>query len=405
MSATLICGISQLVTNDLTMGTGRLGVIPDAHVVVSEGVIQEIGRGARLPAADYRIDLRGRCLIPGFVDSHTHVVFAGERSSEFAARMCGQPYTGGGIQKTVAATRSASTEELRRHTALLVEEARCQGTTTVEIKSGYGLDIENELRMLQIAHEFTPEVTFLGAHVVPSEYAGRADDYVDLVCGEMMDHCAPLAKWVDVFCEPRADGAFDADQTRCVLAAGSKHGLIGRVHAAQLGPGPGARVAVECGAASIDHSTYLTDDDIDVLKAAGEKSPVVTFLPIVEYATRHPFPDARRVLDAGLTVALASDCNPGTCFSNSMSLAISLAVHQMGMSPEEALWAATAGGAAALHRSDLGRIVRGGPADLAVVDAPNHLYLSYRTGVPLVRALSPAELAGTHIVTEREGMQ
>lgn len=395
MSATVITGIAQLVTNDPTRGEGPLGLLTDAYLVVSEGQVRDLGSGGTAPAADRCIDLGGRCLIPGFVDSHSHVVFAGDRSGEFAARMRGEPYTGGGIQTTVAATRAAGTSELRARTARLVDQARRQGSTTLEIKSGYGLGIEDERRLLDVAAEFTSEVTFLGGHVVPSEYAGRPDDYVDLVCGAMMDRCAPVAKWVDVFCEPLATGAFDSEQSRRILRAGAEHGLQGRIHACQLGPGDGVRVAVECGAASIDHATYLTDADVQLLESVGPRRPVVTFLPIVEYSTRHPFPDTRRVLDAGLTVALATDCNPGTCFSSSMSLTISLAVHQMGMSPEEALWSATAGGAAALRRTDIGWIGVGAAADLAVIDAPNHLYLSYRSGVPLVSAVDLGESADT----------
>jgi imidazolonepropionase len=317
-------------------------------------------------------------VLPGFVDSHAHLVFAGDRAAEFAARMAGQPYTAGGIRSTVAATRAASREALGRRTAALVAEAARSGTTTIEAKSGYGLTVDDERRALEVAGAHADEVTFLGAHVVPPEYAGRPDDYVDLVRGPMLDACAPLARWVDVFCER---GAFDADQSRAVLQAGVVRGLVPRVHANQLGPGPGVRLAVELDAASADHVTHLTDDDVAAL--AGSRT-VATLLPGAEFSTRSPYPDARRLLDAGVTVALASDCNPGTSFTTSMPFCIALAVRELRMTPDEAVWAATAGGARALRRSDVGHLGVGARADVVLLDAPSHLHLAYRPGVPLV---------------------
>jgi imidazolonepropionase len=318
------------------------------------------------------------------VDSHTHLVFAGDRAAEFDARMSGEAYDGGGIATTVAATRAATDEELRARLAGLVAEARAQGTTTVEIKSGYGLTTADEARALRLAAEVTEETTFLGAHVVPPEYAGRTDDYVALVTGPMLAACAPHARWIDVFCEPASPHAFDGDQARAVLIAGAHAGLALRVHANQLSAGPGVRLGVELGAASVDHCTHLSPADVDAL-AAG--STVATLLPGVEFATRSRYPDARMLLDAGATVALATDCNPGSCFTSSMPFVIALAVREMRMTPGEAVWAATAGGAAALRRRDVGHVVVGARADLVVLDGPSHRYLAYRPGVPLAKAL------------------
>ncbi|WP_222705290.1 imidazolonepropionase [Corynebacterium provencense] len=385
-TTTLITGISELVTNDGP--DWDLGVIPGAAVLVEDGTVTWTGTAATAPDAERTVDVGGRAVIPGFVDSHSHIVFAGDRSAEFTARMAGAAYDGGGIASTVAATRSATDDALRERARRLVGEARAQGTTLLEVKSGYGLDTTQEKRLLGIAHEVTGEVTFLGGHVVPAEYRHDPDAYVHLVAGAMTQACAPSARWGDVFCEPHSPVAFDEDQSREILESARNHGLGLRVHGAQLGPGPGPRLAVELGAASVDHATFLTDADIDLLsQAAGSGGPVVTFLPVVEFSTRQPYPDARRVIDAGITVAVATDCNPGTCYSNSMSMAMAIAVREMGMTPDEALWAATAGGARALRRADVGKIAPGSRADLAVVDAPSRDHIVYRAGVPLVRAL------------------
>jgi len=377
----LVTNIGELVTNDPALGEGPLGILTDAALVVQEGHIAWVGPATRAPAADYGLDVAGAAVIPGFVDSHTHLVFAGDRVDEFEARMRGIPYTGGGIATTVAATRSADDAALRANLARLVLEARRQGTTTIEIKSGYGLTVADEARSLRLAREATPETTFLGAHVVPPEYAGRTEEYVALVTGPMLAEAAPHARWVDVFCER---GAFDVDAARTVLWAGMAAGLTPRVHANQLGPGPGVALAVEVGAASADHCTHLSDQDIDAL--AGSDT-VATLLPGAEFSTRSPYPDARRLLDAGVTVALASDANPGSSYTTSMPFCIALAVREMRMTPAEALWAATAGGAAALRRDDVGRLSPGARADLAVLDAPSYRHLAYRPGVPLVRTV------------------
>jgi imidazolonepropionase len=387
--STLVTGIVELVTNDEALGDGILGLVGEAALVVEDGVVAWVGPAASAPDADARIDVGGRAVIPGFVDSHSHLVFAGDRSAEFEARMSGARYDGGGIGSTVAATRAASDDELRGRLRGLVAEMRAQGTTTVEVKSGYGLTVEDEARALRLAGEVTSETTFLGAHVVPSEYAGRVDAYVDLVTGPMLAACAPHARWIDVFCEPASAHAFDGDAARAVLTAGRAAGLELRVHANQLSAGPGVALAVELGAASADHCTHLTDADVDAL-AGG--STVATLLPGVEFSTRSPYPDARRLLAAGITVALATDCNPGSCFTSSMAFCLALAVREMGMTPAEALWAATAGGATALRRPDVGRLSPGARADLAVVDAPSFRHLAYRPGVPLMRTLElPAE--------------
>ena len=347
-------------------------------LVIEDGRVAAVERvGA---AADERLDAAGRCVIPGFVDSHTHLVFAGDRSAEFAARMAGAPYRAGGIRETVSATRAASDEELRSLAAGRRAEALRAGITTLEVKSGYALDLDGEQRLCRLAAELTDEVTFLGAHVVPGEFEGRADDYVELVCGEMLAACAPHCRWVDVFCE---QGAFDAEQSRAVLAAGAAAGLGMRVHANQLGPGPGVGLAVELGAACADHCTHLSDEDVAAL--AGSET-VATLLPATDFSTRQPYPDARRLLDAGATVAIATNCNPGSSYTTSMAFCIALAVREMGMTAEEALRAATLGGARALRCSDVGHLGIGARGDAVVLDAPSPDHLVYRPGVPLVAA-------------------
>jgi imidazolonepropionase len=383
--STLVTRIGELVTA-VPDGADPLGVRRDAAVVVEHGRVAWVGAASGAPPADHAVDVGGRAVVPGFVDSHSHLVFAGDRAGEFAARMAGEPYDGGGIASTVAATRAASDHELRRLLAARVAEMRAQGTTTVEVKSGYGLTVDDEARALRLAREVTTETTFLGAHVVPPEARGERAAYLDLVTGPMLEACAPHARWADVFCEPASPHAFDADEARAVLEAAAAAGLGLRLHGNQLAPGPGVRLAVELGAASVDHCTHLTDADLDALAGAAGTT-VATLLPGVEFSTRSPYPDARRLLDAGAGVALATDCNPGTCYSSSMPLVMALAVREMRMTPGEALLAATVGGAAALRRDDVGRLSVGARADLTVLDAPSHLHLAYRPGVPIARAL------------------
>jgi imidazolonepropionase len=385
--ALLISGIAELVTNDPAVDGTPLGVLRDASLVVDDGRVVWLGPASTAtPAADSHFDAAGRAIVPGFVDTHTHLAFAGDRAAEFAVRMAGASYDGGGIAATVAATRAASDDELRRLLAGRGGALRSGGTTTVEIKSGYGLDVAHEARLLRLARELTGETTFLGAHVVPPGV--DRTEYVHLVTGPMLDACAPYARWIDVFCEPASPHAFDGDESRAVLLAGRAKGLGLRVHGNQLAPGPGVQLAVELGAASVDHCTHLTDDDVAAL-AGGDT--VATLLPAVEFSTRSPYPDARRLLDAGVTVALASDCNPGTSYTSSMPFVIALAVRETGMTPAEALWAATAGGAQALRRDDVGRIAVGAPADLTLLDAPTHLHLAYRPGMAIAHALDTSD--------------
>ena len=389
-TTTVIDNIGLLVTNEPGLGEGMLGTLANASIVVADGYVVSVGPAGQL--ADRRIDADGRCLIPGFVDSHTHLLFAGDRSDEFAARMAGRAYSAGGIRTTVQATRSASGAELSDLAGRRIAESRRAGITTTEIKSGYGLSVEHERRSLDIASTHSSETTFLGAHVVPDEFVGRADDYVHLVCHEMLAAARPFARWIDAFCE---HGAFDADQCRAVLSAGRDAGLGMRLHGNQLGHGPGVQLAVDMGCASVDHCTYLTDTDISAL--AGSDT-VATFLPVADFSTRQPYPDARRVLDAGVKVALATNCNPGSSYTTSMSLCIALAVRDMYMTIDEAVRAATLGGAVALRRTDVGRLVPGCRADAVMLHAPSYTHLVYRPGVPLV---AMTLVAGDVVWTDR----
>ncbi|WP_042375332.1 imidazolonepropionase [Streptacidiphilus neutrinimicus] len=375
---TLITNIGSLLTNDPELGT-----LTDAAIVLEGDTVAWVGAAVAAPDADTRVDAEGRAVIPGFVDSHAHLVFAGDRTAEFNARMSGQAYTAGGIRTTVAATRAASDEQLDANLRRYFGEMLRQGTTTVEVKSGYGLTVEDEARALRIAGVHTPETTYLGAHVVAPEFAEDPAGYVALVTGEMLDACAPYARYVDVFCER---GAFDGDQARAILTAGAARGLTPRVHANQLTQGPGVQLAVELGAASADHCTHLSDEDVKALADARETT-VATLLPGAEFSTRAVYPDARRLIDAGATVALSTDCNPGSSFTSSMSFCIAVAVRDMGMTPDEAVVAATLGGARALRRTDVGHLAPGARADLALLDAPSHVHLAYRPGVPLVSAV------------------
>lgn len=374
---TLLHNVGELITND-PAADDLLGVVTDAALVIDDGRVAWVGPSAAAPSADEAIDCDGAAVMPGFVDSHAHLVFAGDRSAEFAARMAGQPYAAGGIRTTVAATRAASDEELRARVAHLVGELERQGSTTYEIKSGYGLTTPDEARSLRIAAEFTDETTYLGAHVVPPEFDGDRSGYIDLVCGDMLDACAPHARWADVFCDR---GAFDADETTAILTAAQGRGLMPRVHANQLQHGPGVQVAVEVGAASADHCTHLSDADVALL---ADSDTVATLLPGAEFSTRAPFPDARRLIDAGVTVALATDCNPGSSYTTSMPFCIAVGVRDMHFTVAEALWSATAGGATALRRTDVGGLTPGQRADLMILNAPSALHLAYRPGVDLI---------------------
>ena len=380
----VVTGISSLVTNDASLERGKLGIIEDAALVVGDdNKIAWTGESINLPRefANNAINVGGRAIIPGFVDSHTHLVFGGDRATEFEARMSGKTYTAGGIRTTMAATRASTNDVLVANARRLASEALHTGTTTLETKSGYGLSVLDETRSMQVATTITSETTFLGAHVVPPE--SSIDDYVNLVCGEMLTQCAPNAKWIDVFCD---HGAFDVDHARAILSAGAHAGLGLRIHANQLQHGGGVQLGVEMGVASCDHCTHLNDADVSALADTKGKT-VATLLPTAELCTRAKFPDSRRLLDAGVTVALASDCNPGSSYTTSMPLVISLAVLNMNMTCDEALWSATAGGAAALRRTDIGALHVGAQADFALLNSPSHIHLAYRPGVKLVDAV------------------
>ncbi len=377
-------GIGTLVTNDPSLDRGKLGIIKNASLVVDDqNKIALACEATKLPR-EFRgmaIDVEGRAIVPGFVDSHTHLVFGGDRAEEFEARMSGKPYSAGGIRTTVAATRGSNSDLLVANARRLANEALHTGTTTLETKSGYGLSIVDETRSLQVANEITSETTFLGAHVVPAE--SQIDDYVALICGEMLKQCAPHAKWIDVFCDR---GAFEVDHARSILKAGANAGLGLRIHANQLQQGGGVQLGVELGVASCDHCTHLASADIDAL-ASTKGGTVATLLPTAELCTRSQFPDARRLIDSGITVALASDCNPGSSYTTSMPLVISLAVLKMNMTCDEAVWSATAGGAAALRRNDIGNLAVGSHADFAVLNSRSHIHLAYRPGVKIIDAV------------------
>ena len=378
MSQTLIKNIGLLVTNNSEVDGTPLGLINNAGLLIEHGKVKWIGASESAPSAEKTIDASGKCVIPGFVDSHNHLIFAGDRSKEFAARMAGQKYEAVGIAYTVDLTRKASDGDLLSNAQRLQHEALHSGTTTIEIKSGYGLTVKDEVRSLLIAKQLTTETTFLGAHVVPSEYGDKSDDYVDLVCGAMLTEVAPHAKWIDVFCDR---GAFTTEQARKVLKAGIAAGLKPRLHANQLEQGDGIALGVELDAASVDHVSHFNQSDIE--KLAGSKT-VATLLPGAEFSTRSAYPDARKLLDAGVTVALAADCNPGSSYTTNMPLIIALAVREMFMSPEQALWSATKGGAQALRRSDVGHLSVGANADLVILKESSYIHLAYRPGVNLI---------------------
>jgi imidazolonepropionase len=380
MSDLLVTDIGCLVTNDPAFDGSPLGLISNAAFTVTDGKVSWVGAKSAAKVTEFEnvISANGKAVIPGFVDSHNHLIFNGDRAVEFSARMQGLPYSAGGINYTVEQTRKANDLELRANAAGLVIEGISSGSTTVEIKSGYGLTIADEVRSLKIAREFTEEVTFLGAHVVPAEFKSAPDDYVAMVCGPMLDAVAPIAKWIDVFCER---GAFTPDQTREILSAGIAKGLLPRLHANQLEPGEGIQVGVELGAASVDHISHYSQSDISLLAGS---TTVATLLPGAEFSTRSKYPDARPLFEAGINVAIASDCNPGSSFTTNMPLMISLAVREMFFTPEQALWSATKGGALALRRKDVGHLNVGASADFAILSSQSYLHLAYRPGVNLV---------------------
>lgn len=380
MSSFLVTNIGELVTNSSEYGPTPLGIVRDAAILVENEHIAWVGRAidAQSISADVRVDAQDAAVIPGFVDSHAHLIFAGDRANEFEARMSGAAYTAGGIKSTIAATRTATDDELRTNLRRLIHEANSSGTTTIECKSGYGLTVLDETRSLKIAQEVTSETTYLGAHIVPAEFSERRDEYVSLVVGEMLDACAPYAKWIDVFCDR---GAFDPESTRRILKAGIAKGLLPRIHANQLEQGEGVQIAVEFDAASADHCTHLSQADVDALASSGT---VATLLPGAEFSTRSAYPNARALIDAGAMVAIATDCNPGSSYTTNMPICIALAVREMHMTPAEALAAATLGGAKAIRREDIGHLTPGTRADFVLLNAPTYLHLAYRPGVNLI---------------------
>jgi imidazolonepropionase len=378
MSQILVKNIGLLVTNNPSLGSTQLGILKNAALLAENGQITWVGDSQSAPTAQNVIDADGKCVIPGFVDSHTHLIFAGDRSNEFSARMAGQSYAAGGIADTVTKTRAATDDDLLANANRLMHESLHSGTTTIEIKSGYGLTVIDEERSLKIAKQLTPETTFLGAHVVPSEFKAKSNDYVDLVCGQMLNQAKPYAKWIDVFCDR---GAFTPEQGRKILTAGIAAGLKPRIHANQLEQGDAVALAVELGCASVDHLTYFNQSDIE--KLANSKT-VATLLPGAEFSTRSKYPDARKLIDAGITVAIASDCNPGSSYTTSMPLMIALAVREMFFTPEQALWSATKGGALALQREDVGHLSIGAKADFVILRESSYIHLAYRPGVNLV---------------------
>jgi imidazolonepropionase len=381
MTTTVIDNIGLLVTNDPSNGDGSaLGVLRDAAMVIEADRIAWVGRRIHAPAADARVDVDRQTVVPGFVDSHSHLIFASDRADEFASRMAGTPYTAGGIAATLIATREATDETLRSNASRLLAEMLSSGTTTVEIKSGYGLTTDDEVRGLAIAQSLTSESTYMGAHVVPIEYQGRRDEYVSLVAGPMLDACAPGTRWIDVFCDR---GAFSVDEARTILQAGVASGLLPRLHAHQLERTGAVQLGVELDAASVDHCNHMNDADVDALAGS---ATVATVLPGADFSTRSVYADARRMIDAGVVVALATDCNPGSSYTTSMPFCIAVAVRDMRLTPAEALWAATAGGARALRRDDIGALSVGKRADFAVIAAPSYVHLAYRPGVALVSA-------------------
>ncbi|MFJ6536586.1 imidazolonepropionase [Paenarthrobacter sp. NPDC091711] len=394
--STLITNIGELMTQDL-----EHRVLKYAAIVFDGERIAWMGSSADAPSADEKIDAQGRAVLPGWVDSHSHLVFAGDRTAEFEARMAGESYSAGGIAVTTNATRSVSDDELTRLVRDRVAEAVSQGTTYLESKTGYGLDVENEARSARIAAAEVDEVTYLGAHLVPA--GADAEEYTDLVCGPMLDAVLPHVRWADVFCER---GAFTEDQSRRVLTAARDAGLGLRVHGNQLGEGPGVALAVEFAAASVDHVNYLSDKDVaalaetwagwDPATGAGTKGTVATCLPACDLSTRQPLAPGRELIDAGVQIALAANCNPGTSYTSSMAFCVTTAVLQMHLSVHEAVRAATYGGALALGREAgndvdgeraVGSLAVGHRADLHMLKAPSATHLAYRPGIPLTHSV------------------
>lgn len=384
----LIANIGHLVTN--TSGIpGDLGLVADAAVAIEGGTIAWVGPAGEVPdrfREGETLDAGGRAVLPGFVDAHTHLVFAGDRADEFARRLRGESYEqiladGGGIHRTVAATRAAAFDDLVAGATARMGRMLRAGTTTVEVKSGYGLQPMAEVSMLAAARAGAAATgmsvvgTFLGAHVVPR--GTERDAYVRYVVRDMLPGAASYARFCDVFVDR---GAFTVDDARTIFSAAAAHGMTPRLHAEQLTHTGAALLAAEVGAASADHLDRATEDDARALAAAGV---VATLLPAASFSMRSPQAPGRMLWDAGVTVALATDCNPGTSYVESMPFVIALACVEMGLTPEEAVWAATLGGARSLRLDDRGKVVPGAVADLVILDADSHVHLPYRPATNL----------------------
>ncbi|MEF9982722.1 MAG: imidazolonepropionase [Glutamicibacter sp.] len=388
MATLLLTNIGQLTTVD---AKGR--VLEDAAVLIEDGLVAWIGNMAHAPAAGHEIDLGGRAVLPGWVDSHSHLIFGGDRAEEFVARMAGQSYAAGGIAVTTSATGQLSDKALADLVADRRREALAMGTTWMETKTGYGLALEEETRHSVLGKPLVDSLTFLGAHLVPAGW--DADDYTDLVTGPMLDAVAANVDFVDVFCER---GAFTEEQSRRVLDAARNKGLATKVHGNQLGPGPGVKLAVEFGSHSVDHVNYLDEQDLQTLAGSwagwdtgtrtGTAGTVATCLPACDLSTRQPLAPGRALLDAGVRIALASNCNPGTSYTSNMNFCVATAVLQMDLTLAEAIEAATYGGALALGVADqVGSIEIGKRADLHVLDAPVAAHLAYRPGMNLTHSV------------------
>ncbi len=387
----VVTNIAELVVNDPD-GGGAFSMIGDAAVAIVDGVVDWVGPSSGLPdhyGVHTTVDAGGRCVVPGFVDAHTHTVFAGDRADEFSRRLAGATYeeilaSGGGIFSTVDATRNATVVDLMDQAMGRFRRMLGSGSTTIEVKSGYGLTIDSEVALIEAAKAIDMALpcdvvsTFLGAHVVAPEYRGDRDGYLDLVTGPMLEAVKGDVSFVDVFCDA---AAFSVEEARRVCEAAHRAGLGFRIHADQTARTGATALAAEVNAVSADHLDFATDDDLERLAEAGT---VAVLLPGVSFSMRTPPPDARRVWDSGVRVAIATDCNPGTAYVETMPFMVALAVVQGGLTPGEAVWAATRGGALALGRDDRGMIAPGAIGDLVIIDAPSHIHLAYRPDAAIV---------------------
>lgn len=388
MAGLLLTNIGELTTVD-----SQSRVLKEAAVLIDQGMIIWVGSSNDAPATEHEVDLQGRAMLPGWVDSHSHLIFGGDRAEEFVARMAGQSYAAGGIAVTTSATSLLDDRELSELVSARRAEALNMGTTWMETKTGYGLNLAEESRHVRLGKPLVDSLSFLGAHLVPAGW--NAEDYTDLVAGPMLDAVAANVDFVDVFCER---GAFTEEQSRRVLSATVAKGIATKVHGNQLGSGPGVKLAVEFGSSSVDHVNYLDEDDVAALSESwsgwnrasrsGTVGTVATCLPACDLSTRQPFAPGRKLLDSGVPIALASNCNPGTSYTSNMNFCVATAVLQMNLSLAEAIEAATYGGALALGVADrVGSIEVGKRADLHVLDAPVAAHLAYRPGMNLTRSV------------------